>query len=96
VVTHIWEDEVTLAEDMLYTNRRTWCCRKIKQVSMSRKVAIPTLTGYSVIVKGHPIEAWILAMVIVPPTQKIVVRDIFRFSAEVAAHFIDGVDREVI
>ena len=89
---------MTLAEDTLHTNRRTWCCRKIKQMSimMSRKVAIQTLTRYSVIVKGHLIEARILATVIMPPIQKIVIRDIFRFSAEVAAHFIDGVDGEAI
>ena len=95
---HIWEDKATLAEDALHTNRRTWCCRKIKQMSimMSRKVAIQTLTGYSVIVKGHLIEVWILVTVIVPPMQKIVIQDIFRFSAEVVAHFIDGVDREAI
>jgi hypothetical protein len=32
-----------------------------------------TLTGYGVIVEGHPKQAWILAMVIEPPPQKIVV-----------------------
>jgi hypothetical protein len=68
----------------------------MEQISVSRNVAIPVLTGYGVIVKGHPIEVWILATVIMPPMQKIVIQDIFRFSAEVAAHFIDGVDREVI
>jgi len=70
---HVQEDEIILAEDTLHTNRRTWCCRKIKQISVSRKVAIPTLIGYSVIVEGHPIEVWILATVIVPPTQKIII-----------------------
>ena len=85
-----------MAEYTLHTNRRTCCCKKIEQMSVSRNVAIPTLTGYGVIVKGYPIEAWILAMVIMPPPQKIVIRDIFRFCAEVAAHFIDGMDRKVI
>ena len=87
---------MTLAEYVLHTNRRTCCCKKIEQISVSRNVAIPALTGYGVIVKGHPIEVWILATVIVPPPQKIVVRDIFRFRAEVAAHFVDGVDRKAI
>jgi len=73
VVTHVQEDEVTLAEYALHANRRTYCCKKIEQMSASRNVAIPTLTGYGVIVKGHPIEAWILATVIMPPPQKIVV-----------------------
>ena len=63
---------------------------------MSSNEANPTLTGYGVIVKGHLIQAWILVTVIEPPTQKIVVRDVFRFSAQVAAHFIDGVDGEAI
>ena len=66
-VMHIWEDEVTLAEYALYANRRTCCCKKIEQMSTSRNVAIPTLTGYGVIVKGHPIEVCILATVIMPP-----------------------------
>jgi hypothetical protein len=93
---HIREDEATLAEYMLHANGRTCCCKKIEQISTSKNGAIPTLTGYGVIVKGHPIEVWILAMVIVPPPQKIVVRHVFRFSVEVAAHFINGVDGKVI
>ena len=88
-VTHIWEDEATLAEYVLHANGRTCCCK-------SKNGAIPTLTGYGVIAKGHLIEAWILATVIVPPPQKIVIRHIFRFSAEVVAHFIDGVDGKAI
>src|SRR5216683_5155060 len=75
-VMHIWEDKATLAEYVLHANRRTCCCKKIEQMSVSRNVAIPTLIGYGVIVKGHPIEAWILVMVIMPPPQKIVIRDI--------------------
>ena len=66
-VTHIWEDKATLAEYALHTNGRTCCCKKIEQMSMSKNGAIPTLTGYGVIVKGHPIEAWILVLVIMPP-----------------------------
>ena len=65
-------------------------------IMISRKVAIQTLTRYSVIVKGHPIEVWILATVIVPPPQKIVIRDVFRFHVEVVAHFVNGVDRKAI
>jgi hypothetical protein len=95
-VMHVWEDEATLAEYALHANRRTCCCKKIEQISMSRNVAIPALTGYGVIVKGHPIEVWILVTVIVPPPQKIVIRDVFRFRAEVAAHFVNGVDRKAI
>jgi len=66
-VMHIWEDKATLAEYVLHANRRTCCCKKIEQMSVSRNVAIPTLIGYGVIVKGHPIEVWILATVIMPP-----------------------------
>jgi hypothetical protein len=95
-VTHVWEEETTLTKYVLDTNRRTCCCKKTKQISMSSNEANPTLTGYGVIVEGHPIQAWILAMVIEPPTQKIVIRDVFRFSAQVVAHFIDSVDREAI
>jgi hypothetical protein len=96
VVTHVREDEVTLAEYALHANRRTCCCKKMEQISVSRNVAIPVLTGFGVIVKGHPIEVWILATVIVPPPQKIIVRDVFRFCAEVVAHFVDGVDGKAI
>src|SRR5216683_1903740 len=95
-VTHVQVDKATLAEYVLHANRRTYCCKKIEQMSVSRNVAIPTLIGYGVIVKGYPIEVWILVMVIMPPPQKIVIRDIFRFHAEVTAHFINGVDRKVI
>ena len=95
-VMHVQEDEVTLAEYALHANRRTCYCKKMEQISVSRNVAIPVLTGYGVIVKGHPIEVWILATVIMPPPQKIVVQDVFRFHVEVAAHFVDGVDRKAI
>jgi hypothetical protein len=95
-VMHVRKEEATLTEYVLDANRRTCCCKKTKQISMSSNEANPTLTGYGVIVKGHLIQAWILVTVIEPPTQKIVVRDVFRFSAQVAAHFIDGVDGEAI
>lgn len=64
---------MTLAEYVLHTNRRTCYCKEIKQISMSRKVAIPKLTGYGMIVKGHLIEAQILATVIMPSMQKIII-----------------------
>jgi hypothetical protein len=95
-VTHVQEEEATLTEYALDANRRTCCCKKTKQISMSSNEANPTLTWYGVIVEGHLIQAWILATVIEPPTQKIIIRDVFMFSAQVAAHFIDGVDREAI
>jgi hypothetical protein len=95
-VMHVWEEEETLTEYTLNANRRTCCCKKTKQISMSSNEANPTLTGYGVIVEGHPIQVWILVTVIEPPTQKIIIQDIFRFSAQVAAHFINGVDGEVM
>jgi len=95
-VMHVQEDKATLAEYVLHANRRTCYCKKMEQISVSRNVAIPVLTGYGVIVKGHPIEVWILATVIVPPPQKIVIRDVFRFHVEVVAHFVNGVDRKAI
>jgi len=48
------------------------------------------------IVESHAKQVGILASVIVPPPQKVFVLDIFRLGAEVAAHFVDGVDREAI
>jgi hypothetical protein len=54
-VTHMQEEEATLTEYVLDTNRRTCYCKKTKQRSMSSNEANPTLTGYGVIVEGHPI-----------------------------------------
>jgi hypothetical protein len=82
---------------MLYANRRTYCCKKRMRNEHKYKCSdVLTLTGYRMIVKSHAKQVGILASVIVPPSQKVFVLDIFRLSAEVAAHFINGVDREAI
>ena len=73
VVTNVWEEEVALAEYTLNANRRTCCCRRTNQMRASSNEAITRLTWDSVIVEGHLKEAWIMATVIEPPPQKIVV-----------------------
>jgi len=88
---------VALAEYTLHTNRKTCCCKKSSGNEHKYKSSdILTLTGYGMIVKSHVKQAGILASVIVPPPQKVFVLDIFRLSVEVAAHFINSVDREAI
>ena len=97
MVTHVWKEEVALSEYMLHANRRTCCCKKRSRYKCKYESSdIMTLTGYGMIVESHAKQAGILVSVIVPPPQKVFVLDIFRLSAEVAAHFIYGVDREAI
>ncbi len=97
MVTHVQKEEVALAEYTLHTNRRTCCCKKSSGNEHKYKSSdILTLTGYGMIVESHAKQVGILASVIVPPPQKVFVLDIFRLSAKVAAHFINGVDREAI
>jgi hypothetical protein len=97
MVMHVQKDEAALAEYMLYANRRTYCCKKRMRNERKYKcIDVLTLTGYGMIVESHAKQVGILASVIVPPSQKVFVLDIFRLGAEVAAHFIDSVDREAI
>jgi hypothetical protein len=97
MVMHIQKDEVALAEYTLYANRRTYYCKKRMRNECKYKCSdILTLIGYGMIVESHVKQVGILVSVIIPPSQKVFVLDIFRLSAEVAAHFINGVDREAI
>src|SRR6266851_6713946 len=97
MVTHIWKEEVALAEYMLHANRRTCCCKKSSGNEHKYESSdILTLTGYGMIVESHAKQAGILASVIMPPPQKVFILDVFRLGAEVVAHFVDGVDREAI
>ena len=72
-VSNVWEEEAALAEYTLDADRRTCCCRRTNQMRVSSNEAITRLTWDSVIVEGHLKEAWIMATVIEPPPQKIVI-----------------------
>jgi hypothetical protein len=54
MVTHVWKEEVALAEYMLHANRRTCCCKKRSGYKCKYESSdIMTLIGYGMIVKSH-------------------------------------------